>query len=71
MTVKEWLEHLANSDASEDKDSRMMQNLLRKIGFPNAVVVLGIVYVEGKGTIEAPPMSIHSMAKIVLKGSTR
>lgn len=70
-TVKEWLEGLAASDTSEEKDGRMMQNMLRKVGFGSAVVACGIVYTEGHGTIEAPPISIHSMAKMMLKGGKR
>lgn len=43
-----------------------MQIILRRIGFPKAIVVLGIVYLEGKGTIEAPPTIIHTIAKMIL-----
>lgn len=67
MTVKEWLEHLANTNQSSDEDSTKMQNLLHKVGFPLARVVLGIVYIEGKGTVEAPPTSIHSIAQMLVK----
>jgi len=65
-TVKDWLEGLAGSNESTDQDSTMMQNYLRKVGFGRAVVVLGIVYLEGRGTIDAPPCSLHSMAKMIL-----
>jgi len=67
MTIKEWLEALATSDISEEEDSTMMANLLHRVGFPSSVVVAGIVYLEGKGTLEAPPVSIHSVAKTLLK----
>jgi len=67
-TVRQWLESLAKTDTSVEKDSAMMQNLLRKVGFPNAVVTCGIVYAEGHGTIEFPPISIHSMAGMLVKG---
>lgn len=66
-TVKDRLEIIANSSQSTDSDSRWMQNVLHAMGFPSAVVVLGIVYLEGKGTIEAPPMSINSAARMILK----
>jgi predicted butyrate kinase (DUF1464 family) len=62
QTVKEWLEGLANSTQSTEKDSRMMQNLLRRIGLHNAVVTCGVVYPSGYGM----PMDIHSMARELL-----
>jgi len=62
MTVRDWLEQLANSHKSSDKDSKMMQSLLQKVGFPEAKVVLGIVYLEGKGR----PESIHTIARELL-----
>jgi hypothetical protein len=40
-----------------------MQNLLRRVGFPNAVVTLGIVYLSGYGN----PVDIHSTAKMMLE----
>jgi len=50
QTVKEWLEGLANTSTSNDNDSTRMQNLLKRVGFPNAVVVVGVVYPEGVRT---------------------
>ena len=67
MTVKDWLEGLAATDTSSEKDSTMMEACLHKMGFPQARVVVGIVYLEGRGTLEAPPMSIHAIAKMLLK----
>lgn len=67
VTVKEWLEVLASSTSSSEQDSAQMQGLLHKLDFTNAVVVLGIVYFEGQGTTEAPPTSIHSVAKMILE----
>lgn len=67
MTIKEWLEGLADSNQSTEQDSRMMQNLLRRI-YPECIVTSGIVYVEGRGTLEYPPMSIHTMANAILIG---
>ena len=66
-TVKEWLEEMAGSTVSVEQDSTKMQNLLHRAGFPHAVVVCGIVYLEGKGTIDAPPTSIHSVAQMLVK----
>jgi len=67
MTVKEWLNNLATTQTSNEYDERMMQSLTRKCGFSNSIVTCGIVYLEGKGTPEAPPMSIHTVAKEILR----
>jgi len=69
MKVKEWLEKLSSTTQSEEQDSAMMRNLLHRCGFPLAVVVYGIVYLEGHGTMDAPPTSIHSIAKMLLKAA--
>ena len=66
-TVGEWLENLAESTISTEEDSAKMQNLLRRVGFPSAVVTIGVAYLEGKGTIEFPPTSVHSVAKMFVK----
>jgi len=67
MTIKDWLQELANSNTSTEKDDKAFQIILRRIGFPKAIVTCGIVYFEGQGTIEAPPMSINSVAKYLFK----
>ena len=67
VTVKEWLEGIAASTTSDEQDGEKMQNLLRRVGFPRAVVVVGIVYVEGRGTIDFPPMPIQGIAEVLLK----
>lgn len=64
-TVKEWLHGLANTNTSNDRDSAMMENLLRKVGFPSARVVVGVVYLKGQG----PPVSIHSMAEKLIESA--
>ena len=66
-TVGEWLKELADNGMSTESDSAKMQNLLHTIGFSAARVVLGIVYLDGKGTLEAPPISIHAIAKQLLQ----
>ena len=66
-TVKNWLEDVANTNTSTEEDSAKMQNLLHRCGFPSAVIVCGIVYLEGKGTLDCPPTSLHSIAKMILK----
>lgn len=65
-TVGQWLESLASSNSSSDKDSGKMQNLLHRLGFPSAICTLGIVYFEGRGTLDAPPTNIHSTAKMLV-----
>jgi len=66
-TVREWLEGVANTDTSMEEDSVKMENLLHRLNFPAARVVVGIVYLDGKGTLEAPPTSIHSIAEMLLR----
>jgi hypothetical protein len=65
-TILDWLTDLSNTNQSVEQDSIKMQNLLHRVGFLNAVVVCGIVYLEGKGTIEAPPTDIHTIAKMLM-----
>ena len=66
MTVQEWLRKASESNESTDVDGVMMQNLLRKVGFPQAVVTCGIVYLEGYGH----PLSIQAVAsKLVSTGA--
>lgn len=66
QTIGQWLEGLANTNSSTEKDDGKMQNLLHRIGFPSAVCTCGIVYLDGKGTIDAPPTDIHSIAKMLV-----
>jgi hypothetical protein len=64
-SITEWLMSLSNSTASTNEDSERMEILLHRIGFPEARVVCGIVYLMGHGTLDAPPMSIHTIAKAI------
>lgn len=67
-TIGEMLKRLSESSESSEEDSRIMQAFLRrKCGFPAAIVTMGIVYFVGHGTMEYPPTSIHSTAKLLLK----
>jgi hypothetical protein len=66
-TAGQVLERLSNFNQSSEQDGRIMQAVLKQAGFPNAVVVGGVVYLEGHGTINAPPTSIHAVAKSLLK----
>jgi hypothetical protein len=66
-TIKEYLIDLSNRNTSSEKDDIMMQNLLRTSGlYPDAKVTMGVVYLEGRGTINNPPMSIQQTAKLLL-----
>lgn len=68
MTVAEWLQNLSQTDTSSERDSKMMQALIRRgSDFPKAVVTCGIVYLGGAGSVKYPPLDIHTMAKILLK----
>jgi len=67
QTIGQWLEQLATTTTSTELDSSKMANLLHRVGFGAAVVTCGIVYLEGRGTIEAPPMSIHTIAKMLVE----
>mgnify|MGYP001592240899 CR=1 FL=1 len=61
-TVREWLEELAESRVSSEDDAAKMQVVLQKIGFPGAVCIHGVVYLEGRGQ----PIDIHTVARVLL-----
>lgn len=63
----DFLSELSNSDTSNESQNAIMQRLLRQLDFNNAIVVYGVVYLEGRGTRSAPPTSINAIAKMVLK----
>ena len=62
-TVRDWLVDLGKTNKSTDEDAAMMQQVLRRIGFPEAVVTCGIVYFDGKGE----NVDIHSMARTMVR----
>lgn len=66
MNGLEVLRKLAVADTTDQEDDELMQAVLRHIGFKQARVVCGIVYLKGKGTIEAPPTSIRAVARNIL-----
>ncbi len=66
QTVGQWLEELATSNTSTEVDSSKMQNLLHRVGLSKAIVTCGIVYLDGHGTVDAPPTSLHSIAKMLV-----
>ena len=64
MTIGEWIENLAASGSSTEEDGAMIQTILRQItNYKRAVVVYGVVYLEGQGTLRNPPQSIQAVAK--------
>lgn len=68
MTIGSWLEKLVNSETSNDEDCQVMTNVLRrKLGFTRAVVIYGLVYLDGQGTRANPPRGIHTIAKSIMK----
>lgn len=64
--IYDFLKKLSASNTSSDVDSALMQRFLR-IAYPQAVVIAGIVYLEGYGN----PLSIHSVAKNILLSGYR
>ena len=62
-----FLSELSNGNTSNQEQNAIMEILLRRLNFNRAIVIYGIVYLEGKGTIRSPPTSINSVAKMVLK----
>jgi len=66
-TIKQYLEQLSNGNTSTSEDDIKIQRLMRALGSPNCVVTCGIVYLDGHGTIENPPISIQQVVKSVLK----
>ena len=66
VTVKQWLEELAGNNTSNEQDDRKLQNLLHRVNFPSAICTCGIAYLEGKGTLEFPPMPIQSVARMLI-----
>ena len=66
-TIKDYLTDLSNSETTTETDDARILNLLHGFGFNKAVVVAGIVYIDGKGTIQNPPTSIQNICKTILK----
>lgn len=66
MNAVEYLNDLMARGTTDNLDELMMTALCRKAGFPNVVVTCGIVYLEGHGTLDAPPAPIHQIGKLFL-----
>jgi hypothetical protein len=67
VTIREYIEKMANAKQTTGNDDGIFQGILRKLGFSQAIVTCGIVYLEGHGTMEAPPTPISAMAKMIIK----
>ncbi|MFA5298882.1 MAG: hypothetical protein WC389_11810 [Lutibacter sp.] len=67
MTVKEFLTYLSTGNTSTEYDEKYMTILLHRCGFKQAVITCGIVYLEGQGSNDCPPMSINQIAQEILK----
>ena len=67
LDVIDFLSELSNSNTSNQEQNAIMEILLRRLDFNKAVVIYGVVYLEGRGTRSAPPTSINAVAKMVLK----
>ena len=65
-TVMDYLEKVSQSETTTPEDDVKVQKFLRLAGYPNCVVTCGIVYLEGKGTMESPPTSIQQVINSVL-----
>lgn len=67
ITIKDRIEQISNNAVSTDEDSNFIMFVLHRLGFNNALVTCGVVYIEGHGTIENPPTSIQNIASMILK----
>ena len=67
LDVIDFLSELSNSNSSNQEQNAIMEILLRRLDFNKAIVIYGVVYLEGRGTRSAPPTSINEIAKMVLK----
>lgn len=66
QTIGQWLEELSSGNTSTDTDDTRLETLLHQVGFPKARCVCGICYLEGRGTLNAPPMPIQQIAKMLV-----
>lgn len=66
-TILEQIKKISESNSCNQEDEKFIEIILHKLGFKEAVVVVGIVYLEGRGTIANPPTSVNQTAKSILK----
>jgi hypothetical protein len=60
-----YFDNLSNQSNIKEIDNKKILSILRLFGFNNCKIVSGIVYLEGRGTINAPPQSIFTIIKIL------
>jgi len=65
-TIKAYIERLSKSKTTTADDDKKFQVVCRLMGFENAVVTCGVVYLDGQGTIQNPPRSIQQVASSML-----
>jgi len=61
--LKEYLEKVAGTNHTTELDDIIFQRLLVGIGFPQARVVVGLVYLDGYGQ----PVSVQMLAEKFLE----
>lgn len=62
-TNGEFIERIASSDKITAEDCAIMEEIMRPM-FPQIRVVCGIVYLKGRGTLEAPPVPMQRFAQL-------
>jgi len=68
MNALNEVKRLADATSTTEQDDKIFQHILRVTNmFPQAVVIYGIVYLDGHGTLEAPPAPICDVASMLLK----
>ena len=60
------LKRISKAELIDSTDEVLMDIILKRLDFNKAVIVCGIVYLEGAGTMHCPPMSMQSAAKQIL-----
>lgn len=64
--IKQYLQELNLRQSSNEKDEKVIRGILKFLGFDKVIITYGVVYLDGVGTIENPPMSIQQIAKFIL-----
>jgi hypothetical protein len=64
--VVDVIKRLATTNTSTKRDEIVIEYVLKELGYANARVVSGIVYLDGRGTLQNPPTSIHAVAKALM-----
>lgn len=64
--LHEFLTDIIKGDIITDKQDKIMEYFLREIGYKSALVITGVVYLEGKGSMSSPPIVIQAVAEKLL-----